>query len=112
MKILVFGPEARYNAYRPAFASALDAELVFCPLGSSPRRAAADHPDAQVLFADPIIDVDREIIGLLPQLKLIQSEGVAFNRIDLEAARGGAFMCATTRGATPTRWRSTLLCLC
>ena len=94
MKILVFGPEARYNAYRPAFASALDAELVFCPLGSSPRRAAADHPDAQVLFADPIIDVDREIIGLLPQLKLIQSEGVAFNRIDLEAARErGIYVC-------------------
>ena len=87
MKILVFGPKARYDAYMPEFAPELGAELVFCPLGSSPRQAAADNPDTQVLFDDPVIDVDREILDLLPNLKLIQSEGVAFNRIDLEAAR-------------------------
>ena len=42
MKILVFGPKARYDAYMPEFARELGAELVFCPLGSSPRQAAAD----------------------------------------------------------------------
>ena len=94
MKILVFGPKARYDAYLPGFAPSLGAELVFCPLGSSPRQAAADNPDAEILFDDPVIDVDREIIGLLPNLKLIQSEGVAFNRIDLEAARErGIYVC-------------------
>ena len=94
MKILVFGPKARYDAYMPEFAWELGAELVFCPLGSSPRQAAADNPDAQVLFDDPVIDVDREILDLLPNLKLIQSEGVAFNRIDLEAARErGIYVC-------------------
>ena len=94
MKILVFGPKARYDAYMPEFARELGAELVFCPLGSSPRQAAADNPDAEILFDDPVIDVDREIIGLLPNLKLIQSEGVAFNRIDLEAARErGIYVC-------------------
>ena len=94
MKILVFGPKARYDAYLPGFVPSLGAELVFCPLGSSPRQAAADNPDAEILFDDPVIDVDREIIGLLPNLKLIQSEGVAFNRIDLEAARErGIYVC-------------------
>ena len=94
MKILVFGPKARYDAYLPGFAPSLGAELVFCPLGSSPRQAAADNPDAEILFDDPVIDVDREIIDLLPNLKLIQSEGVAFNRIDLEAARErGIYVC-------------------
>ena len=94
MKILVFGPKARYDAYMPEFARELGAELVFCPLGSSPRQAAADNPDTQVLFDDPVIDVDREILDLLPNLKLIQSEGVAFNRIDLEAARErGVYVC-------------------
>ena len=94
MKILVFGPKARYDAYMPEFARELGAELVFCPLGSSPRQAAADNPDAQVLFTDAIIDVDREILDLLPNLKLVQSEGVAFNRIDLEAARErGVYVC-------------------
>ena len=94
MKILVFGPKERYDAYLPDFAPSLGAELVFCPLGSSPKQAAADNPDAEILFDDPVIDVDREIIGLLPNLKLIQSEGVAFNRIDLEEARKrGVFVC-------------------
>ena len=32
MKILVFGPKARYDAYLPGFAPSLGAELVFfCP---------------------------------------------------------------------------------
>ena len=94
MKILVFGPKARYDAYMPDFARTLGAELVFCTLDQSPRQAAAENPDAQVLFDDPIVDVDREIMDLLPNLKLIQSEGVAFNRIDLEAAREkGIYVC-------------------
>ena len=94
MKILVYGPKARYDAYMPDFAAQLGAELVFCTLDQSPRQAAAENPDAQVLFDDPVVDVGREIIDLLPNLKLIQSEGVAFNRIDLEAAREkGIFVC-------------------
>ena len=94
MKILVYGPKARYDAYMPDFAAQLGAELVFCTLDQSPRQAAAENPDAQVLFDDPIVDVGREIIDLLPNLKLIQSEGVAFNRIDLEAAKEkGIFVC-------------------
>ena len=94
MKILVFGPKARYDAYLPDFAPQLGAEVVFCPLDGNPRQTAAEHSDAQILFTDPITDVDRSILSLLPQLKLIQSEGVAFNRIDLEAARErGIYVC-------------------
>ena len=107
MKILVFGPKARYDAYMPEFARELGAELVFCPLGSSPRQAAADNPDAQVLFTDAIIDVDREILDLLPNLKLVQSEGVPSTASTWRRPGSGASTCATTRGATPTRWRST-----
>ena len=94
MKILVIGPQARYDAYRPDFADELGTQLVFCPLGSSPAEAAAANPDAEILFSDPITDCGREVIDRLPNLKLIQSEGVAFNRIDLEAARNrGIFVC-------------------
>ncbi|MGI5962730.1 MAG: 2-hydroxyacid dehydrogenase [Lawsonibacter sp.] len=94
MKILVFGPKARYDAYLPDFASTLGAEVVFyqpdCPLSQS----ADAHSDAQILFTDPILDVDRDLIARLPNLKLIQSEGVAFNRIDLKAAQErGIFVC-------------------
>ena len=94
MKILVFGPRARYDAYMPDFAAHLGAELVFCPLDGSPVQTAAANPDAEILFSDTIVDVGPEIMDLLPNLKLIQSEGVAFNRFDLEAARSrGIYVC-------------------
>ena len=94
MKILVFGPKARYDAYMPDFAAQLGAELVFCTIDRPLHEAAANHPDAEVIFADAITPVDRAMMDLLPGLKLIHSEGVAFNRIDLEAAREkGIFVC-------------------
>ncbi len=94
MKILVFGPKARYDSYLPEFTAQMDARTVFCSLDDSPVQAAADHSDAEVLFTDPIVDTGKEIMDLLPNLKLIQSEGVAFHRIDLEEARRrGIFVC-------------------
>ena len=94
MKILTFGPKERYDTYRPDFADSLPVEEVYSPIDRSPLQAAAGNPDAQVIFTDTITDVGEDIITLLPQLKLIQSEGVAFNRIDLEAARSrGIYVC-------------------
>jgi len=94
MKILVYGPRDRYDTYRPAFADELGAELVFSPIGADPVQAASAHADAEIVFVDPVINTTAEVIGQLPNLKLIQSEGVAFNRIDLEAARArGIFVC-------------------
>ena len=93
MKILVFGPRPAMTPTCRSLPGAGGGAGVLS-LGSSPRQAAADNPDAQVLFTDAIIDVDREILDLLPNLKLVQSEGVAFNRIDLEAARErGVYVC-------------------
>ena len=94
MKILTFGPKERYDTYRPDFADSLPVEEVYSHIDRSPLQAAAGNPDAQVIFTDTITDVGEDIITLLPQLKLIQSEGVAFNRIDLEAARSrGIYVC-------------------
>ena len=94
MKILVVGPQKRYRAYLPDFALQLPVEPVYCPLGQSPAQAAADNPDAEIIFTDPITDTGADVMARLPRLKLIQSEGVAFNRIDLEAARArGIFVC-------------------
>ena len=94
MKILIFGAPARYRAYLPDFVAQLPVEPVFCPIDRPLHQAAADNPDAQVVFADAITPVDEALMELLPQLKLIHSEGVAYNRIDLEAARKrGIFVC-------------------
>lgn len=94
MKVLILGPQARYQTYAPEFLSQLDVEMVFCPRGQSPLPTAEANPDTQVIFADAISHVDAALMDRLPRLKLIHSEGVAFNAIDLEAARArGIYVC-------------------
>ncbi len=62
--------------------------------------------DAEVLFVDAITVVSAALMEHMPCLRLIHSEGVAFDRIDLAARERGAFTSATTRAATPGPWRS------
>ena len=94
MKILIFGPKARYDLYLPEFVRDLPVELVFSGAHQSSLQAAEENPDAQVIFADAITPIGRDIMDLLPQLKMIHSEGVAFNAIDTAAAREkGIFVC-------------------
>ncbi len=50
--------------------------------------------EAEILMANPTIAVGRDIIEGLPALKLIQTEGVGFEGVDLAAARErGIFVC-------------------
>ena len=94
MKVLILGPKARYESYMPEFVAQLPFETAYCSLDQSPQQAARENADAQILFTDPIVDVTGELMDLMPGLKLIQSEGVAYNRIDLEAARArNIFVC-------------------
>lgn len=94
MKLLIFGPKARYDLYRPDFVDQLPVEPVFCSGFQSIYQAAEENPDAEVIFADAITPVDRTLMDKLPQLRMIHSEGVAFNAIDVEAARErGVFVC-------------------
>ena len=87
MKILILGPRDRYDVYMPDFAAQLPVELVSCPSDASPMDTAARHPDTEVIFTDPGFDITAELMDRLPRLKLIQSEGAAYHRIDLDAAR-------------------------
>lgn len=94
MKILIFGPKDRYDLYRPDFSLSLPVELAFSSPLQSTLQASRANPDAEVVFADAITPVGEEIMDALPKLKLIHSEGVAFNAIDLDAARErGIFVC-------------------
>ena len=94
MKVLIFGPEARYDLYRPEFFPDLPVETVFASAHQSALQAARANPDAGVILADAITPVGRDVMDALPQLRLIHSEGVAFNAIDVDAAREkGIFVC-------------------
>lgn len=57
----------------------------FYPLGASADEIGADG-DADVLVVDAMGSVEKELIDVLLSLKLIQSEGVGYQGVDLEAA--------------------------
>jgi phosphoglycerate dehydrogenase-like enzyme len=54
--------------------------------------------DADFILVDAISPITAHLIQNMPQLKIIQSEGVAFDRIDLEAARGASVYVCNNQG--------------
>ena len=94
VKILILGPRARYERYRPA-ADVLDRwEPVFLDKETAEASVIAAAPDAEILFVDAITPVTASLMEGLPRLRMIHSEGVAFDRIDLDAARRrGVYVC-------------------
>ena len=84
MNIVILGQEARYRAYRPAMHRQTP---VFLDKDSTEAEIAAAAPAAEALFVDAITPVTGSLMDRLPRLRLIHSEGVAYDRIDLAAAR-------------------------
>lgn len=94
MKILIEGSPERYRRYLPDFIQLEQLAPVFCPLGSTDAERLVLCPDAAIFLADAVSTVSGDLIRRMPELKLIHSEGVAFNGIDTNAARKrGVFVC-------------------
>lgn len=94
MKILACGPQGRYHNNLPDFVGTLPVELVFSPRDATPQQRQYVCPDAEILFVDAITPVTAQLMDLLPKLRLIHSEGVGYNAIDVDAARErGIFVC-------------------
>lgn len=87
MKVLVLAPKSRYETFRPETPAAKTAELVFCDREGTQAEWLAAGGDADALFVTPVTPVPATLISQMPNLKLIHSEGVGFDRIDLDAAR-------------------------
>ncbi len=86
MKVLALINEERVRRhYKP---EELPADFELCVYTGPGDNAsiAAFCPDADAIFCDAVAKVDADLISRLPKLKLIESEGVAFNLIDTEAA--------------------------
>lgn len=94
MKILILGTRARYETYLPPLPFIRQQELVFLDKDSSEEEILKQAADAGILFADAITPVRASLIRQMPKLKLIHSEGVAYDKIDLDAARErGIWVC-------------------
>ncbi len=94
MKVLHIGKAENMARYAPQSEFAAAAERVSVQHGLAPEEYIAAMPDAHVLVADAIADVPAALIEGLPELRLIHSEGVAYNRIDrAAAAQRGVYVC-------------------
>ncbi len=86
MKLLVIGDPKRTNKYLPDMEVVYEVEIVVAARGSSDSEILELCSDADFIMADAISPVSAGLISNMPNLKLIHSEGVAFNRIDCAAA--------------------------
>ena len=86
MKMVVIGDEARTRRFLPHDGLAQECPVAVVARGTSDEDILAEHSDAWFVMADAISPVSARLIEGMPDLKLIHSEGVAFNLIDLDAA--------------------------
>ncbi len=117
--VLHLGAQKRYETYDPHTPFSDAAEKIYLPMdtplaqllgqealpeeemlaGTDKRADAATWLDADFILADAVAKVPGELIRAMPHLKMIHSEGVAFNSFDWEeAARLGVYVC-NCRGA-------------
>lgn len=94
MKTLVIGSQKRIEKYKPKNAVLEKMEICYAALGDSNEDILAKAADAEFMIVDAIAKVDRELINSMPKLKLIHSEGVAYNGVDIQAAKKrGVYVC-------------------
>ena len=98
MKILILGAQARYERYMPHLPFIRQQELVFMDKESSEAQILAAAADADILFVDAITPVSGTLMAQMPGLKLVHSEGVAYDKIDLAAARARGIDVCNNRG--------------
>ncbi len=93
MKILAIEKEGRLQEKTaPEVYAAHD--ITYVPVNASDDEITAAGKDAEVIIVDAMGKVSANVINSLPKLKLIHSDGVGFQGIDLEAAREkGVYVC-------------------
>lgn len=94
MKLLVIGSKSRTEKYLPDLPVVSQVERVVVERGASDDDILALAADADFIMADAISPVSANLMENMPNLKLVHSEGVAYNAIDVEAARAhGVTVC-------------------
>jgi phosphoglycerate dehydrogenase-like enzyme len=86
MKLLVIGDRARVERYLPSLEVTRRVERFVVARGTPDADILARAADADFIMADAISPVSGALIEGMPKLRLIHSEGVAYNAIDLAAA--------------------------
>lgn len=94
MKVLIVGNEDRYRKYMPDMELTRHITMAFAPRGASDAVLLQTAQDADAIAIDPMAVLTGSVIRQMPNLKIIQSEGVGFNGIDCQTAKDqGVYVC-------------------
>jgi phosphoglycerate dehydrogenase-like enzyme len=98
MKILVIGNRDRYEKFSDA-KEFVNRNIVYIPIGSSEDEIIRAGQGAEVIVVDAMGTVTENVIDHMSGLKLIHSEGVGYQGIDVEAARRKNIYVCNCKGA-------------
>lgn len=98
MKLLVIGNRERVEKYLPDMPVTKEIEIVVAPLGTSDEALLERAGDADFIMADAIAPVSAQLMSSMPNLKLVHSEGVGFNKFDLDEAKARGIYVCNNRG--------------
>ncbi len=94
MKLAVLTSEARFRRFSDPAMIPADVEPVFFWPEYTDEQLLAGAADVEAILVDAVLPVTERVIRGMPKLRLIHSEGVSFNRIDIEAAaKAGVYVC-------------------
>ncbi len=94
MKILHIGKKGNIDRFSNPHDIISELEIVDCENGLSDDEYLKDGQDADFIIVDAMSKVSANLIQQMTHLKMIHSEGVGYNFIDLEAASDkGVYVC-------------------
>ena len=102
MKVLHIGKRGMMEKYSAPDSYLYSLEKVDTYMDHSVEEFLAMAGDADFIVADAICRIPGELIERMPNLRLIHSEGVAFNGIDIEAARRRHVYVCNSQGMNAT----------
>lgn len=113
MKVLHIGKKENMKKYSAKDSLLYSMETADMGYGLAAEEYGRAASDADFLIADAIAPVTEEMMEALPNLKLIHSEGVAYNRIDTEAAKKrGIYVCNSEGMNASAVAEQTVLLMC
>lgn len=98
MKALLIGNRERFQKYDPHTAFSDAVEKIYVTMETAQQDIPSHALDADFIAADAIAEVPGSLIRKMPKLKLIHSEGVGYDRIDLAAAKEAGVSVCNNRG--------------
>ena len=86
-KLLVIGREGRLIKYAPEPDKLKEYDIVYAPVGARDEELLTKGKDADFILVDAIGSISGNVIRQMANLKLIHSEGVGYQGVDLDAAK-------------------------